>query len=126
AGTATIHVSGAGALAGQNVDYTFVIDPAALPQPDALADQLYTGSAIEPPVIIAGLLEGRDYTVRYENNVQLGTATAIVTGIGNYIGNHTLHFAIIEGGTEPAPEPTPGTVPGSTPAPETTLTPAPQ
>ena len=126
AGTATIHVSGAGALAGQNVDYTFVIDPAALPQPDALADQPYTGSAIEPPVIIAGLLEGRDYTVRYENNVQLGTATAIVTGIGNYIGNHTLHFAIIEGGTEPAPEPTPGTVPGSTPAPETTLTPAPQ
>ena len=43
-------------------DYTFVIDPAALPQPDALADQPYTGSAIEPPVIIAGLLEGRDYT----------------------------------------------------------------
>ena len=96
AGTATIYVTGIGALAGQSAAYTFVIDPATLPQPEALKDQAYTGNAVEPGVTIAGLVEGRDYTVRYEDNVEPGTATAVVTGIGNYAGSYTLHFTILE------------------------------
>ena len=32
------------------------------------------------------LVEGTDYTVKYENNTQAGTATIVITGKGNYTG----------------------------------------
>ena len=106
AGTATIHVIGLGALAGHSASYTFRIHPAALPQPDALADQIYVGIAIEPQVNIPGLIHGKDFAVRYADNVLPGIATAIVTGIGNYAGSYTLHFEILEQSEEtPLPEP---------------------
>ena len=55
----------------------------------------YNGSAITPRVNgLDGLQEGADYTVSYENNVNAGTATATVTGIGNYAGTKALAFTI--------------------------------
>ncbi|MDO4182274.1 MAG: cohesin domain-containing protein, partial [Coriobacteriia bacterium] len=58
--------------------------------------QFYTGSAITPysgsinKVKVDGtstrIYEGTDYTVTYTNNVELGKATATLTGIGKYIG----------------------------------------
>ena len=55
-----------------------------------LTGSTYTGSAIKPSVIVkqngTALLEGRDYTLSYKNNVNPGTATVTVTGKGNYTG----------------------------------------
>ncbi len=37
----------------------------------------------------AALSQSTDYTVTWRNNVKVGTATAVITGIGDYFGNHT-------------------------------------
>lgn len=47
----------------------------------------YTGSALKPAVTIAGLTEGTDYKVTYKNNIHAGTASVIITGIGNCTGS---------------------------------------
>ena len=66
-----------------------------------IADQSYTGSAIEPTVVVKDgdtvLKEGRDYSVTYENNVEAGTATVIVTAwtTGNYRGEIKATFNIV-------------------------------
>ena len=66
-----------------------------------IADQSYTGSAIEPAVIVKDgdtvLEEGRDYSVAYENNVEAGTATVTVTAwtTGNYRGEIKATFNIV-------------------------------
>ena len=48
----------------------------------------YTGSAIQPTVLVyddgALLTKGTHYTVTYQDNVDAGTGTAIVQGIGSY------------------------------------------
>ena len=68
---------------------------------DAIADQSYTGQAIEPAVVVKDgetvLEEGRDYSVTYENNVAVGTATVIVTAwtSGNYRGEVKATFNIV-------------------------------
>ena len=54
----------------------------------------YTGSAKTPSVSISGLTKGTDYTVSYSNNVNAGTATVTVNGIGNYSGSRTANFTI--------------------------------
>ena len=64
-----------------------------------IADATYTGSAIMQPtlkVAVGGstLVEGRDYTVTYTNNVNLGTATITITGIGSYKDTVTKTFTI--------------------------------
>jgi len=61
--------------------------------------QIYTGNAIEPAIEIKNngtvlLVVGTDYDVKYENNVAVGTAMAIVTGKGNYIGEINITFEI--------------------------------
>lgn len=66
-----------------------------------IADQSYTGSAIEPTVVVKDgdtvLKEGRDYSVAYENNVEAGTATVVVTAMthGNYSGEVKATFNIV-------------------------------
>lgn len=40
------------------------------------------------------LTEGKDYTVSYSNNVMVGTATAQITGIGEYTGTCYFNFQI--------------------------------
>ena len=59
----------------------------------------YTGTAIEPEVTVSDgtLLSAEDYTVVYENNVEVGTnATVTVTAVegGNYTGSITKTFTI--------------------------------
>ena len=63
-----------------------------------IANQEFTGSPIEPKLFIIDgsnkLIEGTDYTTKYENNTQAGTATATVTGIGCYSGELVKKFTI--------------------------------
>ena len=65
----------------------------------AIADQTYTGSAIEPTIEVKDgettLTLNTDYTVAYENNTGTGTATVTVTGTGNYSGTATANFTIV-------------------------------
>lgn len=66
----------------------------------AVADAFtYTGSAIVPQIaVVYGnevLRQGVDYSVAYSNNVNVGTATVTVTGMGVYSGMRQATFAIV-------------------------------
>lgn len=60
---------------------------------------VHTGTAITPKVTLMDgtttLIEGTDYTLDYENNIALGNAKIIITGIGNYEGTLNQEFAIV-------------------------------
>ena len=55
--------------------------------------QTYTGGEIQPSITVKSgkriLIENQDYTVTYVNNVEVGTATAIITGTG-LIGDNNI------------------------------------
>lgn len=60
----------------------------------------YTGTAKQPGVTVE--LDGKtlsilDYTVTYSNNVEIGTATVTIEGIGKYTGTITEDFEITKG-----------------------------
>lgn len=62
-----------------------------------IADQIYSGSPLTPAVTVTdgtALTAGTDYTVEYTNNINAGTATVKITGIGNYSGDVTRAFDI--------------------------------
>ncbi len=58
----------------------------------------YTGSAITPDIMLydddVQLVKGVDYDLSYENNINVGTATIIVTFKGNYSGERRVTFNI--------------------------------
>lgn len=61
------------------------------------SDAVYDGNAKRPVVVKDGsrtLTEGRDYSITYSNNVNVGTAKATITGINNYNGVRTAEFVI--------------------------------
>lgn len=70
-----------------------------------IPDQNYTGSPVKPDVTIRDssgrVLEyNTDYTIAYRNNINVGTATAIVMGKGNYNGErHEVDFQIVDNGS---------------------------
>ncbi len=57
------------------------------------SDVTYTGEAITK-TITSNLVLGTDYTVEYANNVNAGTATITITGIGDYTGTLPYDFRI--------------------------------
>jgi lactocepin len=76
---------------------------------ETIAVQSYTGKPISViPVIkiskedkngkvkIVELAFSKDFTVGYKNNVGIGTATLIITGIGKYSGEIVTTFNIVE------------------------------
>lgn len=69
---------------------------ASMVQP--IADVTYNGSAQTPAVILKDgdkrLVLNKDYTVKYANNKNAGTATATITGIGDYSGTVSKTFTI--------------------------------
>uniref|UniRef100_UPI0022E1A251 leucine-rich repeat protein n=1 Tax=Intestinibacter bartlettii TaxID=261299 RepID=UPI0022E1A251 len=54
----------------------------------------YTGTARYPGAKVEGLKITKDYTVSYENNVNVGDAKITITGKGNYTGKVTKTFII--------------------------------
>lgn len=63
----------------------------------------YSGSELKPSLKLSynrykmdpiQLTEGTDYTVTYESNINVGTATAKVTGVGSYTGTKCITFDI--------------------------------
>ena len=63
-----------------------------------IPDVRYTGKELTPkPVVTVNgkeLVEGRDYTLYYYNNVNPGEAGVNITGKGMYLGNISAHFTI--------------------------------
>ncbi len=59
----------------------------------------YTGKAITPTVTVKGsdgkVVSSSNYTVKYTNNTNPGTATVTVTFKGNYTGTKTLKFTLV-------------------------------
>ena len=64
-----------------------------------LSKNTYTGKAIEPKATLLydgkELIQGTEYSVVYNNNVNPGVATATVQGLGNYTGTSVIKFNII-------------------------------
>ena len=100
-GTAKAIVTGAGIYTG-TVTKEFTIKRSDISSAGftvALSQTSYTydGKAKEPAVTVTKgteKLTGADFTVKYENNVNPGTAKAIVTGAGGYTGTVTKEFTI--------------------------------
>lgn len=68
---------------------------------EKIPNQAYTGGAITPGVTIKlgnyTLISGTDYTLSYEHNTDLGTATVKIAGKGNFTGNRDTTFEIANG-----------------------------
>lgn len=67
----------------------------------AIADQKWTGKQVCPAVTVKNgttqkTLGTSNYQVTYQNNVNAGKATVVVTGKGNYTGTLTQYFWIKE------------------------------
>lgn len=67
---------------------------------ESIGNQYYTGNVIKPVVkVMYGdtvLVENQDYTLKYSNNVQIGIAEIIITGINYYKGEKRIQFQIID------------------------------
>ena len=96
-GKATAIIKGKGSYIG-TVTKTFTIyrKMSTLEAELEYANSEYDGKEKTPKVKIAGLTEGKDYTVSYANNVNVGEATITITGTGNYRGSITKTFEIKE------------------------------
>lgn len=87
---------------------------------------IYDGTPKTPSVTVA--LDGKtlsmetDYTVEYDNNIDVGTADVTVRGTGNYFGRKTVSFKIIKGSGQPSQPVQHGQQPGTpTAQPDSTI-----
>ena len=100
AGTYTVTVTLKGNYAGTG-EAQFTISPRDLtPEITLTRDSCtYTGQTRKPGVSVTfdgkELVEKTDYTVKYENNINAGTAAVVVTGKGDFTGTVRKSFKII-------------------------------
>lgn len=105
-GTATITITGKmerGYVGTKEI--TFKINPRSIEKDftyNKLAGVTYSGTAFEPSITAKDnsnshkLVVGTECKVEYKNNINAGTASVIITGIGNYTGSKTLQFNIYQ------------------------------
>ena len=98
-GTATAAIVGKGNYEG-TVSTKFTINPVSIESARVtVPDQNYTGKALRPELKVefdsCTLEEGRDYTVSYSDNVNIGTANVLIEGKGNYTGSISASFSIV-------------------------------
>ena len=99
-GTADAIISGMGNYTG-NTTATFTITKADISKAAVTLEKTsftYDGKAKTPAVTVnlngKTLVLNTDYSVSYNNNIEVGTADAIISGMGNYTGSATAHFTI--------------------------------
>ena len=98
-GTGTVTIKGKGNYTGTK-NATFMIGAATLSNAvvSGISNKTYTGKALtQEPIVRVGtttLTLNSDYTIAYQNNINTGTATVTITGIGNYIGSKVVAFEI--------------------------------
>lgn len=100
-GTATIRLTGKGNYTGTK-QVTFKISKIDISRAtvSSISSQYYTGEEIEPEVKVRydgeRLILGEDYTVSYNENINVGTAEIIIRGKGNFTSKITKTFKIKE------------------------------
>ncbi len=107
AGSYPLQITGVGNFTGTRTVNLEITDKMLISKAKAakIPNQLYSGG--EDVTLSANTLilyrktkndplkEGVDYTVTYENNREIGTATAVITGTGNYAGTKRITFKIM-------------------------------
>lgn len=94
-----------GVLTGEPMEATFAVAGSDLVRADVAFDQnsfLYDGTEQRPRphVMLDGdlLVEGIDYELSYEDNVNSGTAKVVIRGLGGYVDEIERTFAIVPTG----------------------------
>ena len=105
AGQAFFTVSGKGQYSG-TFNGSFMINPATLDSNNGTIllieqeEMEYSGDDLIPDTAVLRfdipLVEGQDYNLTFQNNKNVGFATVIARGIGNYEGSVNATFEIIE------------------------------
>ncbi len=101
AGTYEIRIKGNGNYTGERtVAFTITDNKLASKLTiGKIANQKYTGNAVTPALTVKDgrelLTEGVDYSVTYQNNVSVGTAAAVVSGMGSYAGTKRVTYKIV-------------------------------
>ena len=104
AGTFVLKIEGTGNYTGiiergiYVADKTKLLKYAVITVDKASKKQVYDGKektlAFTVRMGKAPLTEGTDYTVSYENNDAVGTATMTITGMGEYLGTKSVDFRL--------------------------------
>ena len=104
AGIAEIEITGTGIYKGKVVK-TFTITAKSIENFTIELDKTsyeYDGKEKEPTVTVKDenttLEKDKDFTLEYQNNVNVGTAKVTVTGIGNYTGLKEKTYQIVDSG----------------------------
>ena len=98
-GKATVVITGTGNYSGK-YEGKFTIQAKSIADLTVgeIEPQIYTGSELKPDVTMMyngkKLTKETDYTLSYENNINLGVATVNITGTGNYSGSNSTTFVI--------------------------------
>ncbi|MCD8021094.1 MAG: hypothetical protein LUF92_16415 [Clostridiales bacterium] len=108
-GTATVTITGKGNYTGTEYKTFTIEDETSLKDISSCTVTLssssytYDRTAKKPVVTVMDgstiLVQDTDFTVSYENNTKVGTATVTITGKGNYTGTITKSFVITSKGT---------------------------
>ena len=99
-GIATMTITGIGDYTGSK-DYRFKINKSNVSNVEVsnITNKTYTGKAFTPNPYIklngVTLTKNVDYKLTYSNNINAGTATMTITGIGNYTGSKSVNFKIV-------------------------------
>ena len=99
--TMTVTVTGKGNYrSGVILKYSIIPADIAQAAVSGVVQKTYTGQELTQDAVLqygsVQLQEDRDYTVSYENNQQIGTATVTFTGCGNWTGSLSEDFRIID------------------------------
>lgn len=97
-GTATLKVTGKGNYSG-SVSKTFKITARAINDVEVtVPDTVFTGEQVRPDVVVSygnyQFINNSDYTLSFKDNVNIGTASVVVTGKNHLSGSRTVTFPI--------------------------------
>ena len=97
-GTATLIVTGKGNYSG-SVSKTFKITARAINDVEVtVPDTVFTGEQVRPDVVVSygnyQFINDSDYTLSFKDNVNIGTASVVVTGKNHLSGSRTVTFPI--------------------------------
>lgn len=97
-GTATLKVTGKGNYSG-SVSKTFKITARAINDVEVtVPDTVFTGEQVRPNVVVSygnyQFINNSDYTLSFKDNVNIGTASVVVTGKNHLSGSRTVTFPI--------------------------------